>query len=321
MSELDNLEQLQHFDQHGLLARAADWPARRDAVRTVPVTNPQIPDQEWLCLLPPELLPLGHLATMLAPPSAERPIWIYPAAVRLGTHPSAILAAVPPAKVRALGTHPTDQALADVVAAAPHQDLYHIANADRHLTDSLLDLPHLFERIPGRSHPHVQPDDALDNALAGLTPEICLADNVAKQIAQQMHERLPIFWGTGEHAHIAALWAMRQQWTAERAAFALTTGDLARSGLLARLPRYWPNAAHFFQLGSTISDEKLTTVVTYILSRRRFPTQMITTPPDLMPRARCIYLLELGEWVALYSAYLAHADPSARTPHSILFDA
>lgn len=332
MSELDNIEQLQHFDRHGLFARAAAWPARRDASRTAhrpPVDTPR--NRTWLCLLPPELLPIGHLAAALTrqsttPPSTTGRVWIYPAVVRQGAQPAPLLAAVPPATLYGLGTAPTDEAVAHAIANAPQHSIAHVADAKRHLTDILFDLIHLFEHASSTdssgafADPLVQADETLDAALAALDLQTPISDNPAKQIAQRLHERLPVFWGTSLPAHVAALWAMRRQWTAEGAAFAMTTGDLARLGVLARLPRYWPNAACFVQLGSTLSDAKLTASVTHILSRRRFPTQAVISPSSLTERAALIYLIELGEWVALYAAYLSQADPTARTAHSILFE-
>lgn len=327
MSELDDLNQLRLFDSQGLLARAAAWPNRRDAARPN-AALPATATTAWLCLLPPELLPLGHLAASTLDNQVDAsgsPVWIYPAPVRRGSHPAASLAAVDAGSLQRLGPDPSEAQLKTLLADAPTQPLTEVANAERHLTDILFDLINLFSQASS-SQPLFparwlsQPDTALDSALATLAPPIDTANNPAKQLALRLHERLPIFSGTGPMAHLAALWAMRQQWYAERAAFAMSGAEVARLGVLARLPRYWPNTVYFVELASAYSDAELTSAVTHILSRRRFPTESIALPSGLSDQAALVYLLELGEWVALYAAYLLQADPVAHTAHKILFE-
>jgi hypothetical protein len=56
------------------------------------------------------------------------------------------------------------------------------------------------------------------------------------------------------------------------------------------------------------------------LTRRRVAAVQAPAPAGLSDLEHVLYLLELGEWIALYAAALYNVDPSQRVPLQILFD-
>lgn len=183
--------------------------------------------------------------------------------------------------------------------------------------------------------------------------EIPAAHNPAKQLAARLLDRVPIFWGCEIGAGLARDFAMRQLWYAERAAFAVPGLELARTLVMARTPGYWPNTAVFVRIdlpeqwnrktaeAAGGGEEHLGRHAAELLARRRFAcTEISCTEPastkeglaqvcaergegldrDLKQLLTGTLLgLELGEWLALYSAFLYHVDPVDRVPLELLY--
>ena len=314
MSDLDDLAADQLLDRAALWSRAADWRARW--TRRVTLSEmPTIPDDCLAVLtLPAELLGVGRLAAALTAPDTHLHPLIRRAPVTQGHPPVASFAYVDARRAHSHDPNAAANALYTI-------KLGEAVNTDNHPTFTLLSLIALLRHAGGAP---AAPPDAPDGPLADAVDH-CLATaptaaNPAKQLALALHERVPIFWGDGPAAAVAADWAARQQAYAERAAFGLATPDLVAGPLLARYPRYWPNTAYFVHLQSAPPDA-LTTQVTNILARRRFPTTALTAPPLTAPvgLAAARYWLEFGEWLALYSACLNNVDPADRVPHTLLF--
>ena len=310
MSDLDNLTGAQLQDRAALWPCAAAWRARWTNAPTTPNLPPLPDDFLPILTLPAELLALGRLAVALTAPDTH----VYPqvrcAPVAYGHAPVASLAYVDPRQMRRHGPDAAQDAAITI-------ELDAAANPDDHPTFTLLSLITLLWGLIGYPYEPaevVRPRVADDlDRCAATTPT---PDNPAKQLALTLHERVPIFWGDSLAAHVAAAWAVRFQWYAERAAFSLATPELVRGHLLARFPRYWPNTAHFIHL-QTVAPDELATQATSILARRRFPTTALAAPTvDL---DAILYWLEFGEWLALYSAHLNNVDPADRVPHTILF--
>ncbi len=112
---------------------------------------------------------------------------------------------------------------------------------------------------------------------------------------------------------------MRQLWYAERQAWSAGADEVAMLHIMARLPRYLPNTTTWVQVESADKHEPLVTSLGQIALRRRLPLQTVELPAGLMPLEATIYLLEFGEWLALYAAQLNNVDPDERVPHQILF--
>jgi hypothetical protein len=310
MSDLDSLDGAQIQDRAAAWPRAAAWRARWAGTPVVPPLRPLSADAVPILTLPAELLPLGRLAVALTAPTTHLHPLLRCAPLIYRRAPVASLAYVDLRQVRNLGPDAAQDAT-NTISLDP------ALNPDNHPTFTLLSLMTLLWGLRGDpSFPPGGVDASLADALdrcAATTPTV---KNPAKQLALALHERIPVFWGDGLAEHVAADWAVRLQWYAERAAFGVAASDLLIGHLLARFPRYWPNTAAFVRLQLAPPDE-LMVHATALLARRRFPTTLVTAPAGGL--AAILYWLEFGEWLALYSAHLTGVDPADRTPHAILF--
>jgi hypothetical protein len=209
----------------------------------------------------------------------------------------------------------------DAGASTLGVDLAPYVAADHHPAQALLVLIGLLAAATGQwPPPVVAPATAL---LDRCRPETLSAENPAKQLALKLHDRIPCFWGAGLATAVAADWAMRYLWYAEALAWSAGEAELSRLLVMARLPRYWPNAAAFVRLApaSTGGSADLAEQVETILARRRFVT--LAAPPAALPASsgldHVLAWLELGEWLALYAAALYNVTAAARVPLELLF--
>jgi hypothetical protein len=284
------------------LNRAADWRARL-APSTVPVALPPSTAGVPLIVLPPELNGIGQTAAILAA-AAGRPLRTVTAQPVLGQPTTAVLTWLSRKE------------------QAPHRaSLLAVDGADHPVTvlQTILHAAGLTQLLPDA-------ESAPPAACAYLTscrPTSPAPANPAKQLALRLHQRLPIFVGDGMDSAIAHDWSVRLHWRAEHIAWDLNGPDLVRTSILAHLPRYWPNSACYVSLAGAppSAGTQITQAALDLLRRRRFPIHSVSLPDGLGEAQRAWLLLELGEWVALYVAWLNNADPSARVPHTILFGA
>lgn len=325
MIDLDALPAPLPLDSADLLGRAAAWPTRLSA----PPPSPWPPSPwpgELRCpcgsvaalILPPDLLHLGHLAAHIAAPTLGWRAPIFPAPVTLNAPLAVRLVIIPAAAASLPSAGEIPHTALDLTAHCPP------AAHPTHLVLALVNLLHHLAHAPSfTAHLDGLPAGAWPHSLTPCLPSVPTADNPAKQIAHRLHERLPLLWGSGAAAWVAADWALRHVRYAESMAWSSDLGDLARRHLLARYPRYWPNTVTWVQLQAAApiptDAEALAARVCDIARRRRIPQQHIVAPPALTPTTSLLYLLELGEWVALYSALLNDTDPATAVPHEILF--
>lgn len=302
MSDLDQLHALFQEDTQSRLARAAQIDQRLasaasivESYRDHPALHALTPDLPIGLILPPELQGVGELAALLAPRAAV-PIGQTP--VTLGVEPRANL-------------YIGDQAI----------DLGAHVSVNAHPTQALLVLIGLITVTRGEVPSFPVPESTVMDALARCVPAIPTNENPAKQIALRVHERIPCFWGAGIEAAAARDWAIRRLWLSESMALATDQDELSRLWVMARFPRFWPNAAAFVRLVTPGSTGELAQQISYLLSRRRFSTLDVQPPQTVSPLIRAIYWLELGEWNALYAAALNNVDPAAQVPRDLLFGA
>ncbi len=295
------------------LERAAAWRSRLERP-VAPLSWQSEPAR--LLILPPELWGLGQVAATLAMPFGC-PLYLAPAPVGLGQAPVAALRHVPPAAL-----------LAQLAPGAPTFLPPSLTTAETRLaldgTDhpvtglrTLLQAAGLQSLLPLPTAVDPAAVAYLDHCL----PTVSTAANPAKQLALHIHQRVTILVADPAGAGLAHDWSVRLHWRAEAVAWALSSPDLARIGVLARLPRYWPNSACYVSLpGDPDSpDARLIQTTLHLLRRRRFPVHSVPLPDGLPAEQRAWLLLELGEWVALYVALLNNSDPGSRVPHMILF--
>lgn len=309
MSELDQLETLRRGDSTGRLARAAQTAQRpADAAAAVASWLAQTPQMHTphlrsshpagevpvTLILPPELQPIGAMAVRLAGGAtrlADAPLtlgYTPPAALQVGEW---AFPATPPVDASAHPAYTLLALLGLLAAARPHMP------------------------------PWPAPAPALLEALACCHPTVPSADNPAKQIALRLHGRIPCFWGAELEAAAAQAWTAAFLWSAETMALAAHQDELSRLLVMARFPRFWPNAAALVHLVTPDAPASLAAETGRLLARRRFVLLELHAPAGLSLLDRALYWLEMGEWVALYAAALNNVDPAAQVPLEILFGA
>lgn len=337
MTELDDLTQLYALDRNHLLVRAAQvserWSMAQAALATLFTRLDWLQFQSLkfattdhlsiVLLLPLELSGIGRAVRSLyhqASPSTVRlNLVLWDAELRPEQIPPPVLwlSGLSPVALSQLGAPTT---------ASPRLDISPFISADQHPAQVFLFLLALLDQcLP----PVALSIDAATNLalitsqLANWVPAVPTAQNPAKQLAIQLHERLPFFWGAGPLAAIAEDWRLRRLWYAEAMAWAASTEELTRIHIMARLPRYWFNIVTFVHLAPSLPNHSLISLETKLdrlFTIRRLSSLRVTTPEELTLAGTLWYWLELGEWVALYAAALYNVEPAERVPLQFLHD-
>ncbi len=337
MIELDDLSQLYALDRDHLLVRAGQvserWPLAQAAFTAFSAQHDlaqfRISNQDTVTtlsivlILPPELVGIGRAVRSLCHQSAGLPLRLNLVLWDPDLHPGHIsapalwLSAVPPA---------TLHQFSELNTFAPLLDLSPFISADQHPAQVFLFLLALLDQWspePALATAATASLDQLSALMATWTPGIPTAQNQAKQLAIQLHERLPFFWGAGPLAAIAEDWRLRRLWYAEAMAWAAPTDELVRIQVMARLPRYWFNIVTFVHLTSRLPNYSLISAeakLDRLFTIRRLSSLRVTTPDELTLAGALWYYLELGEWLALYAAALYNVEPAERVPLQFLQD-
>ncbi len=337
MIELDDLTQLYALDRDQLLVRAAQvserWSMAQAALTTFSTSQDRAHFQSAnldptaplsiVLVLPPELIAIGRAVRSLYHQLAgwtlrlNLVLWdseLHPAQIPM---PVLWIVAVPAA---------TRNQLRLLEAVSPRLDISPFISADQHPAQVFLFLLALLDQCLAETALATATATQLDMIaprLATWTPLSPTAQNQAKQLAIQLHERLPFFWGAGPLAAIAEDWCLRRLWYAESIAWAAATEELTRIQVMARLPRYWFNIVTFVHLAPSLPNHSLTSAETkldHLFTIRRLSSLRVTTPDELTLAGALWYWLELGEWVALYAAALYNVEPAERVPLQFLQD-
>ncbi len=305
MLDLDDLSQIALADREKRLRRAAHWRARwGQALERGDRLAGQIPSPDPLAVrVPRELFGVAKAVQRVV---AQR--WAIPLEVHGGD-----VGGLPPLLGMA-DTPPTSQA-----PAVP--DLGAHLHSTEHPADAFLLLVRLLEGWQGRElAPELaRAETELAERLETLAPDRETAGNLAKALARQLNERLPVFWALEPLAPVAYDWWLRYLHYAELKAQWATDEQVRYAEVMARFPRYWPHTAVYVRLAHGPENppgwlEGLETV----FRRRRIPARTVAAPAGLSEAQAMLYLLELGEWVALYAACLNAVDPAARVPLDFL---
>ncbi len=298
MLDLDDSTQLAFSDRRGLLARAAQFEQRwqaalTDGVRCMEgVEFATSPTRIWLAL-PYRLRGLGRAVQALYTSIPNAPL------VELWegqTMTSELL--LDPCDL--WPDYPQRVALATPLPTTTHPStifLALLACLDRGTGNTLAEQA---VTILAASSDH----------LRTWAAEIPVAENPMKQIAHRLSERQPIFWATPLFEGLAWDWWQRYQIYAESKAEWLRAADIRHVAVMARFPRYRPQAGIFVRLQGP-GDKPLPWLATLnqVWQTRRI--QSVTVPPsvpDHHPAAAMLALCEAGEWLALYAAALLGVD-------------
>ncbi len=324
MIDLDDFTELQQFDRGHLFARAAQLDQRMAAAQTAlaaltasaaltKLLQTATPAAIVLAL-PTELHGIGLALCTLFRQSPTAGIWLWDQQQRFPSTngPTILLSALPEL------AWPASNPAAQLTSLL---DLTAFISADHHPAQVFLCLLALLEQLWQRDKPllPIQPNPPAE--LAACQLDVPVAQNPAKQRALQLYERLPFFWGVDALVGVAADWQMRLLWYAETMAWSASLAELARLHVMARLPRYWFNIVTFVQLAEPRTAQEpsvLLSQLARLFALRRLPTLAITAPAELSPTEAVWYLLEFGEWLALYTAALYNVDPKDRVPLQFL---
>lgn len=301
MPDLDSLAQdpgrLAALDRTGLFRRAADqsgrWSAAQESAQAA--------------------LTGGDLRQIVSARQADGPIWL---------HWTGELAGVG-RMVAGLTGHPLHWAGDLPEASRRHLSGPGLAVADLipptlHPAQAFLALLMILDELGA----HPLPPQEISPAWSGEAWQITvpISDNPAKTLAQQLFVGVPLFWAEPSLAGVDQVWQRRYQIYGEAAAFRVGADELIGSQIMARFPRFWPRAGVIVHLRpATLAPESahLIAGVEAICKRRQMPFRAVI-PPDLSPLQSLWYLLELGEWVALYTAALNDVDPADQVPRQFL---
>ncbi len=305
MLDLDDLSQIALADREKRLRRAANWRARwGQALERGHRLAGQTPRPQPLAVrVPRELFGVAKAVQRMVARSWGATLEVHVGGADGGT-PLLGMADTPPS------SQPP---------AAP--DLgEHLHHTD-HPGDAFLLLVRLLEGWQGRElAPELDRAEAeLAERLEVLLPGQETPDNPAKTLARQLNERLPVFWALEPFAPVAYDWWLRYLLYAELKAQWATDEQVRYVEVMARFPRYWPNTAVYVRLahGREVRPGWLEGLET-LFRRRRIPARTVAAPAGLSEAQAMLYLLELGEWVALYAACLNAVDPAARVPLDFL---
>jgi hypothetical protein len=323
MVDLDSVPDLLQWDRHGLLTRAAQVgaePPRQDAGRWggwLPATavSAMRNGARLILELPPELQGIGAVACNLtAELTGLHPILWHPdqpvvpsahSVVWLTALPAIFAASAPSGRAAFTSALPLD--ISDQVRFADHPAL------------TLMRLLDLFASFLPPVAAHRLLSSATPTWPVGCSLDVPVVGNPAKQLAVRLSDRIPIIWGNGIMAGVAADWTVRHLWYADSMAFTASPLHLARIYSLGRLPRFWPNAAAIVRLQDGAASSLMDDELQRIFARRRFTILDVSPTPELSVLDSILYLLALGEWAALYTAALTESDPLEHTPLTILF--
>jgi hypothetical protein len=306
MLDLNDLSQLALADHQGWLARAAQfesrWPqARAQGIRCAE-GMPAAPQAGiiWLAL-PTPLLGLGMVLQTLSA-AFPQPLVLY-------AQPELAALPVPAIWLDPYGVVPPAQA-----GQGPPLVPVGIPELDAHPATHFLFWLSFLDQWLGRTlYPEAvrMPEERLQ-MLATWTLSTPVGENSTKQLAHALYERLPIFWAGETLAGVAYDWWQRYTRYAEAKAEWTVAAAVHHITAATRFPRYWPQAGLFVQLAQDQNDDTSGHKgLAQLFQRRRLASMSV--PADLPGRAAAmLYLLEMGEWVALYAAALLGVDPADR---------
>lgn len=332
MIDLDDLQQLHQLDRNQLFARAAQldqrWPTVQAALTSLADTYapaklaPLDAARTLLLALPTELHGIGMALARLTPPALSGGLWLWDQHqhvpnIQTPTILLSALSAASPINFNVPEVKPANHATTFV-------DLAPFISADHHPAHIFLLLLALIERLLPSNQPLLPPQPQPSPALMTCTPAVPVAQNPAKQAALQLYERLPFFWGVDALAGVAADWRLRMLWYAETMAWSASLAEVTRLHVMARLPRYWFNIVTFVHLTAPTTpalSPALADQLARLLTIRRLQTLALAAPASLSLVEAVWYLLEFGEWLALYTAALYNVDPMDRVPLQFLDNA
>ncbi len=318
MIDMDDLAQLGLYDRRGLQDRAAQVEARTANALAAAATFPLPPQPSHgviLLDLPGSLAGVARLVEAFSQEWATPPVLRWQPALTQLPLPQVILTTRPQALAPSL---PDGARLVDLSTEI---------REGSHPAAVFLFLLGLLGRWGGPVDPQALLA-GVDSQLPGMAawlPGTPQAENPAKQLALAIHERTPLFWAWEPQVGVAQDWAQRLILYAEASAAWASGQDLTSLQVMARFPRYWHHITTFVQLAAPALTEgasgelgRRTDAFHLLLEKRQAERVEVPSLGEVPGVVAAWWLLELGEWVALYSASLYGVDPADRVPLAFL---
>ena len=154
---------------------------------------------------------------------------------------------------------------------------------------------------------------AIEQQIAGCGPDRPTGENPAKQIALELHDRIPLICGGGIFRGMARRWKTQLNENAKVWAFFETIPEMLHNtveSFRTPPPNGAPITALVLEPGNVASDvASRYRVVPEMLERHGIPHRTLLGKGD-SPLAQSLSMLILGDYVSYYLALLQGVDPS-----------
>ncbi|OYT75296.1 MAG: bifunctional phosphoglucose/phosphomannose isomerase [Armatimonadetes bacterium JP3_11] len=166
--------------------------------------------------------------------------------------------------------------------------------------------------LPDLSQPYTQMLTRLVQTRAALQPDVPFEQNPAKQLAQALHGRIPLIYGSGgARATVALRWKGQINENAKQHAFAYTFPELNHNEILG-----WVKASEQANNWSVVvlrDPDESAKIRTRIEVTRRLVGERADwhelTAEGASQLERLMHLTYFGDFVSLYLAFLNQVDP------------
>lgn len=178
----------------------------------------------------------------------------------------------------------------------------------------LMRLCERWELLPDLSQPYAQMLQRLVQTRQQLEPNVPQERNPAKQLAQALHGRIPLIYGSGgARATVAMRWKGQINENAKQHAFGYTFPELNHNEILGWVlaPK---QASNWSVVVLRDPDESLKTRTRIEVTRRLVGEHVDwheLTAEGISQLERLMHLTYFGDFVSLYLAYLNEVDPEA----------
>ena len=150
-----------------------------------------------------------------------------------------------------------------------------------------------------------------------LAPNVPLADNLAKQIATKLKERIPLIIGAGPIATVARRWKTQMNENGKVAAVAETMPELCHNVVvgLQKVYRQRDFLLPIF-LNSNFNHPRNAlrmSIISHQFAAAKLPVENIYIQPAGTLLSEALQLIQLGDYTSFYMAIQAGADPTEIT--------
>jgi glucose/mannose-6-phosphate isomerase len=159
--------------------------------------------------------------------------------------------------------------------------------------------------------------EAMEQVVAESAPDVPEAENGAKQLARQLHEKLPVIYGAGPLTEVAHRWKTQLNESAKTWAFYEELSELHHNAIVSYdLPRSTQKETVVVLLESTTLIHPRVNLrygFTRDLLKKAGVSTLSADAGTGSALAQMMSLVLLGDFVATYLAFLYGVDPTPTT--------